>query len=400
MVELTVKMALTIARNDEDGRTANPIAPRQAGATRAGASPRIRVAHVAPGLAVGGLERMLVDLARHSDRSRFELSFIAIGENGAMGQELAALGHSVTALGKKAELDPSLCLRLRRHLLESGAEVVHTHNNTALVYGAVAARLVGARQIIHTRHGVEPVSRKAAALIRLIARSVNRLVCVSEDNAGLALNEGMPSDRLQTLLNGIDVQAFPYRGPSSGGRLVTVARLSPEKDIGTLIRAVAIARSSRQDLRLDIVGDGPCRDQLETLSASLGLNDAIRFLGERYDVAEVLPSASLFILPSLTEGISLTILEAMSIGLPVVATAVGGNLEVVVDGVTGRLVKPGDPEALAQAICHVLAAPGAARRMGRLGRERVEANFDIRRTVRQYETLYTSVSGRTGWSAA
>jgi glycosyltransferase involved in cell wall biosynthesis len=169
---------------------------------------------------------------------------------------------------------------------------------------------------------------------------------------------------------------------------VTVARLSPEKDLATLVRAAALAAKERPAFRLEVAGDGPCLLELQKLVRSLGVGDRVRFLGEVRDVPSVLARASLFAQSSLSEGISLTLLEAMARGLPVAATRVGGNAEVVADGSSGLLVPPGDPDALARAMLELWGDRGPGRQMGLVGRRRVEQGFDVRRMVARYESLY------------
>jgi glycosyltransferase involved in cell wall biosynthesis len=169
---------------------------------------------------------------------------------------------------------------------------------------------------------------------------------------------------------------------------VTVARLSPEKDLANLLRAVALVVSKAPEFRLDIAGDGPCRTELQALAAELKLASQVRFLGEVRDIAKLLGQARLFVLPSQTEGISLTILEAMARGLPVLATNVGGTPEIVVSGTSGLLVPPRDPVALAEGILKLWDNGDVARQMGLAGRRRVEDHFDIRTMVATYEALY------------
>jgi glycosyltransferase involved in cell wall biosynthesis len=170
---------------------------------------------------------------------------------------------------------------------------------------------------------------------------------------------------------------------------VSFARLSPEKDVANLLQAVALIAPSAPEFRLEIAGDGPCREELQTLAANLKLNERVRFLGEVRDIAGLLGRASMFVLPSQSEGISLTILEAMARGLPVLATRVGGNPEVVLNGASGLLVTPRDPAELAQGLVQLWCNADTAARMGLAGRRRVEALFDIRRMVADYEALYS-----------
>jgi glycosyltransferase involved in cell wall biosynthesis len=222
---------------------------------------------------------------------------------------------------------------------------------------------------------------------------VDCMVCVSKDSAGLSGDEGVPRRRLRTILNGVDIRRFAYLGPRPGGPAVVVARLSPEKDVETLLGAAALAVQEQPSFSLEIAGGGPELPRLERLSGQIGLQGHVRFLGEVRDVPSVLARASLFVLPSLTEGISLTLLEAMARGLPVVATRVGGNPEVVVDQETGFLVPTKSPQELAQAMLRLRNDPELARRMGLAGRRRVEQVFDVRRMVADYEKLYLELMG-------
>jgi len=160
------------------------------------------------------------------------------------------------------------------------------------------------------------------------------------------------------------------------------------KDQATLLRAARLVADADPEFRLDIIGDGPARGELLALREDLSLGDRVCFLGERMDVAGCLAACDLFVLSSETEGLSLTLLEAMAAGLPIVATAVGGNREVVVEGETGLLVPAKSPQALAHAIRCLLCDPARLLRMGRAARAQVEKEFDMRQVVVKYETLY------------
>jgi glycosyltransferase involved in cell wall biosynthesis len=352
----------------------------------------IRVAHLTWGLDIGGLEKLLVEFARHSDRRRFDLSFVSLTTRGRLAEDIEACGWPVIALEEPAGFRPELVLRLAPLLRRLRIDVLHTHDHNPLIYGAPAARLAGVRRLVHTGHcaTLTHITRRQVWLTSLAARLVDIYACVSNDAARIAAGAGVRGKRLRTVWNGIDLSRFPCSGPRSEGPALLVARLCPEKDIGTLLRALAIAVKQQPDFHLEIAGTGPTRAELLRLSQELHLGSNVRFLGEVRDIAGLLAGASMFVLSSLTEGISLTLLEAMSAGLPVVATRVGGNPEIVVDGATGNLVPPADPEALACAMLALRRAPVAGRNMGLAGRERVERCFSIRRMVAEYEMLYTS----------
>jgi glycosyltransferase involved in cell wall biosynthesis len=229
-------------------------------------------------------------------------------------------------------------------------------------------------------------------LLRATAETNDVFVCISGDSARRAIAQGIAARRVLVIPNGIDLARFAYRGPYPNGPAVLVARLAPEKDVGTLIDAAALLRQRLPDFRLEIAGDGPCRAEWEARAAPLG--DTVRFLGMVRDVPGLLERARLFVLSSITEGISLTLLEAMARGLPIVATRVGGNPEVVADGDTGFLVEPRAPEQLAEALAKCWTEPGLCAKMSVAARKRVEIRFNVRSMVASYERLYIDENPR------
>jgi glycosyltransferase involved in cell wall biosynthesis len=351
---------------------------------------RLRVVHVAPGLETGGLERLLVEMARHADSGRFDLHFVSLGTRGSLAGAIEGCGWPVTALEERDGLRPRLVWRLQRLFRTLEADVVHTHDEKPLVYGAPAAWLARVPRIIHTQHHghLAQITKRQNLLIRWAARLVHCYVCVSQDAAEQAVCNGIARHRQALVHNSIDLQRFAYTGPKADGPVVLVARLHPLKGIDVLLRAAVGMVRAEPDFRLEIAGDGAHRPELERLADELGLRAHVRFLGEMRDVAGLLSRARLFVLPSYSEGVSLTLLEAMAVGLPVVATRVGGNPEVVVPGETGVLVPPGNAEELSQAMLQMWRDAGRGRHLGEAGRRRVEQCFDVRRMVKKYERLY------------
>jgi glycosyltransferase involved in cell wall biosynthesis len=242
-------------------------------------------------------------------------------------------------------------------------------------------------------------------LNRLAALLSDCVVSVSADAAHVARElERVPAHKLRLLRNGIDVSAFSVGSSKAktGQRVIHVARLNIIKDQPTLLRAARLVADALPGFRLDIVGDGPERAALLALRNELQLQEHVAFLGERADVPELLAAADVFVLPSVGEGLSMTLLEAMASSLPVVCTDVGGNPEVVAAGETGLLVPPQQPAALAAALLALLRDPARARRLGAAGRHRVEVEFDVRRVVASYEALYRALLARrhdlpAGW---
>ena len=353
-------------------------------------SPRAsRIAHVTFGLDVGGQEKLLVEFARMADRGQFDLRFISLGTRGPVAKDIEALGWPVSALGAPSGLRPGLIVKLARLFRRWRPDLVHTHDQRALCYAAPGAWLARVPRIVHTRHGRDVhATHRQTAIFRQLAKLVDRFVCVSEEVAELSRAQGIAGLRLRTIVNGIDISRFAFNGADPAGPVVTVARLSPEKDVANLVRATAMAAKRAPELRVEVAGSGPCLEDLKQLAASLDVGDRITFLGEVGDVRALLTRARMFVLPSRSEGTPLTVLEAMACGLPVVATRVGGLPEVVVEGKTGHLVPPEDPAALAEAILTVWRDPGVGQAMGRTGRQRAEDRFNVRRMVADYETLY------------
>jgi glycosyltransferase involved in cell wall biosynthesis/O-antigen/teichoic acid export membrane protein len=355
-----------------------------------GSARRRRIAHVTLGLETGGQEKLLVEFARHADRQHFDLVFLSLTSRGQLAADIEEQGWPVAVLGKPLGFRPRFVFDLVPWLRRSRIDAVHTHDATPLIYGALAARLAGVPRVIHTRHfaRLPIITRRQAFLGRLAARLTDAFVCVSEDSARVAIEEGVPFQRVGTVWNGIDMKRFAFAGPRPDGPAVLVARLSPEKDVVTLLRAVALVVREKPSFRLEIAGNGPCLPDLLQQGRNLRLESNVVFVGEVRDVPRWLARASLFVLPSLTEGISLTLLEAMSCGLPVVATRVGGNPEVVANNLTGLLVPPGEPTALARAMLQVHGDGERSQRMGEAGRRRVQQYFEARRMVAAYESLY------------
>ena len=365
---------------------AEPVTPVVATANKVGQP--LRVCHVSLTLKTGGLERLLADIARHYDSTRCQPEFLALNEVGRFADVIRDAGCRVHTLKPSGRIGQ---LRQMVRLFRAGQfDVVHTHNTYPHIYGSLAARLASVPLVINTRHGQRAGHGwKSRTQFRWASHLVNRIIAVSDDAAQLCIKaDGVDRRKVIRIWNGIDIDDFTFAGPATSNTAISVARLSAEKDFPTLLRAVAIAIQDIPDLVLKLVGDGPERARLEGLAQELNLTQHVEFLGERQDVPALLTQAGFFVTASLTEGISLTLLEAMAVGLPVIATSVGGNSEIVQAPQTGRLVSAGDPVGLAAAMVSMCRQPESWLQMGRAGRERVEKNFEVRRMVSDYEQLY------------
>jgi len=368
-----------------------------------GVSPReaICVAQVVLNLDVGGLERVVIDLVNHLDRARFQPVVFCLGDGGVLQDRVRDAGCPVHAFNKGPGVSASLPLRMQAAIRDAAVDVVHCHNVPALLYGAVASRLAGKGSVVYTPHGVESATNPQVAWYRRLGL-IERIVAVSEDARSLSISaSGFAPGATETVPNGIDVDAYAA-ADAAGVRaslgidvgipvIGIVARLAPEKDHKLLLEAMATLRRSIDPVVLLVIGGGELRVELEARAAELALDGCVRFLGMRSDVSELLAALDVFVLSSRTEGMSVTLLEAMAAARPIVATDVGGNAEVVRDGDTGLIVPPGDATALAKALASILRDPGAARRMGERGRERVVADFSVKVMAKRYEDVYDRV---------
>ena len=348
----------------------------------------LRVCHVSLTLKTGGLERILTDIARHHDSSESVPEFLAIREVGRFADEIRRTGCPVHLLQPAGRIG---LIRQMVQLFRAGRfDVVHTHNTYPHLYASLAARLAGVPVVVNTRHGQRAGHGwKSRTQFRWASHLVDRIIAVSDDAARLCVEaDGVAARKVTRIWNGIDLSDFSFTGPAVTPIAISVARLSAEKDFPTLLRAIALAIREVPDLQLKLVGDGPERAKLEGLTRELGITSCVEFLGERTDVPNLLAQAGFFVSSSLTEGISLTLLEAMAVGLPVVATAVGGNSEIVAEGVTGQLVPHANPEALARAIVNMCRTEDGWAALGQAGRDRVSEHFEVRRMVSDYERLY------------
>lgn len=351
----------------------------------------LSVVHVVASLDVGGLERVVLDLVTHADRTRVNPRVVCLEHAGALAPRFTAAGIPVDCLPPTSGMTGRI-LRLARLLRDVGADIMHAHNVKAHLHGALAARLAGVPVSVSTKHGRNfPTGALTRAANRLASSLCSDLVGVSNDCAALWHDvESADASKVSVVTNGIDLDAFPrWTGVlDDPPRAVSVARLSAVKDPLTLLEATRRVVDRQPNFRLDLVGDGPLRADVEAAIVQLGLRDAVRVHGNVDDVGATLRGASFFVLASTSEGISLTLLEAMSTGLPIVATRVGGTPEVVAHGENGLLVPARAPEQLAHAMLWLLKRPDIRRRMGCESRRRVEERFNLLSTVDTYEQMY------------
>ncbi len=382
----------------------------------------LKVLHVVDNFSAGGAAVGVLNLARATTwatswalAEQLKHGVLSLAPSAALAGELPA-GSPVRVLPPGRHGLFGFVSRLAKWVRKERFDILHVNNPGAWLDVALAARLTG-RPCVQTFHGLEcrvdDLPAGPPAMLRwkcfLAARMTAAVTAVGEaSRAAVAQLSGLALDAVQVIPNGIDLRRF-VPDPGSRSKLraelkiegraplaVHVAGLRPVKDQHTLLRAwrLVVAQSVGPAPRLLIVGNGPCHDELVSLTREMGIANQVRFLGQRADVQNVLPACDVFVLSSLTEGLSLAILEAMACGLPVVATNVGGNGELVREGVTGRLTPPGDPERLALALIDLLSNPSLASRMGLAGRRLVEEHHDLETMAARYVALYSAVGHR------
>jgi len=312
--------------------------------------------------------------------------------------ELVARGLPVRAPRSTGKLDPVTLGRLSYWLRRDRIQVIHTHLSTASLLGSLAGRLAGVPSLA-TVHGLNT---------RTCFNYSRAIIAVSNAVKQHLVAQGMPPDLITVVHNGVDLRALSRPDASASVRaewglpegaplLITVGRLVPTKGHRDLLQALSIlARDPRwQELRLLVVGAGPLLLPLQREAEQMNLAGRAVFCGFRRDVPPFLQAADIFVLPSVQEGLSLSALEAMALGKPVVACRVGGTTEVVVDGETGLLVAPGRPAELARALERLLAHPEEARAMGAAGRRRAQQAFDLEQMVTKIEAIYHRLTSRS-----
>lgn len=352
----------------------------------------------------GGTQRLVIELCRRL-RPHAEIMVSCLDGAGSWAHELTELGIPVSVLGRTPGFRPALALRIRALARAHGAAILHCHHYSPFVYGALAALATPGLGLVYTEHGrlsdTPPAPRRRLAN-RVLARLPGRFFAVSESLRRHMVAEGFPAPRVAVIHNGIDPGPPPEPAARARARRLlgvptgavvfgTVARLDPVKDLESLLAGYARARAQLADSVLVVIGDGPERHRLQAHAQRAGLAERVRFAGARDDVAALLPAFTVYVNSSVTEGLSVTLLEAMAAGLPVVATRVGGNPEVVADGETGRLVPARAPAALAAAMCELGRDAALARRWGQAGRRRVQTHFAIEAMVQRYARIYAEL---------
>ena len=347
----------------------------------------------------GGVTRHVIDLVSNLDPDRRLVDVACPPESEPWRHLAGRRGVWLHPLSPGKEPGFSDVADLRRLLrLVGRADVVHAHASKAGFLTRLAAALTGRRgATVFTPHSWsfwadERRSRLWLTLERRAAHWCKAIVAVSDDERRAGIEERVGSEsQYRVIRNGIDPASFAGERRAVPGRILLVGRLARQKRPDVAVRALARIRERHPGAQLDLAAHGPLEDETRALVVELGLEQSVRFLGERSDVPELLAEAECLLLTSDYEGCPYTVLEAMAAGVPVVATRVGGVPELVADGETGVLVKAGDPVAAAAAVVRLLDAPERARLLGEAGRARAVGEFGLDRMVCETCSLYDSL---------
>jgi len=364
---------------------------------------RPRVLHLITSFEIGGTERQAVELLKRLDTKRYDVRLAVLRNEGPFYEEIRSRFANVPEFPLTSFYNANALrqlARLHRLMVRQSINILHAHDFYSGLLGAAAARLSGVRVIACQRH-LKLSDRRAHEFgSRVIHHLAHRMLVNSQAIRDKIIDQdGAPPSKIRVIKNGIIESNEPrakareqlcneLRIENSATLIGTVARLQPVKDHRSLIEAAATVLRERPDVHFVLVGDGPLRNEIEMQCVRLGIANRVHLLGDRSDVARLVPAFDLLALASLHEGLPNAVMEAMAARVPVVATAVGGTRELIEDRVTGYLVAPENPRSLADRICFALGDDEHRTEIVSAAHQRVTEAFGIERMVESVEALY------------
>lgn len=363
---------------------------------------RVKVMQVTHDLGVGGLPRVVETLCRTIDPTRFEVSVLCLRGKGPLADALEADGFSVVELDRpEGRPDYFAFRRVARVLRERKIDVIHTHNTEPFVNGTIGALMAGTPVVVHTDHARPfPDMFRHMLSEHVLSYFARAMVGVSEHTTeNLRRYEKIPERKLRTIINGIEGGKYAADGKRAAVRealgiasdalvIGFASRLAEQKGIPYLLEASVGLAARFPGLHVLIAGDGELDAEMRARASALGLDGTVRFLGVRRDIAELLQAFDVFVLPSLWEGLPMVVLEAMAVGCPIVATAVGGVPDALEHDVSAWLVPPMDVPALETGLATLLSDADRRARFSSNARRRFDERYSAERMAREYERLY------------
>jgi len=358
-----------------------------------------RILHIIPTLDRSGAEKQLTLLARGLAKDEFDVHICALTRGGPLEAPLAAAGIPVHVLGKAHKLDPAVFWRLKRHIQSLRPDLVQTWIFAANSYGRAAALAAGVRRIVASERCVDPWKAWHELTIdRWLARRTARIIVNSTGVRDFYAKHGIDEQKFIVIANGVaaagestisrEALLAELRLPADARLIGAVNRLWPQKRVKDLIWAADLLKVIRADVHLLVIGDGPQRDRLLRFRRQVCIEDKVHFLGHRADVAQMMPHFDALWLASEYEGLPNAVMEAMSYAVPVVATDISGNRDLVTNGETGFLVPVGDRAGFARHTNKLLDDRALAQRVGEAGRRRVITEFSVEKMVERHAELY------------
>lgn len=371
---------------------------------------RLKVAFLSTGLAYGGAETQLVNLATRLKKRGWDVRVVSMLPPQAFTEELAAAGIPFATLNMRRGVpDPQAVFRLAKILRQWRPDIVHSHMVHANIMARVTCIFCRVPVVISTAHNINEGGRWREIAYRITDPLADLTTNVSWAAVNRYIKVGaVPKNKIVFMPNGVDTQRY-RSNPDARLRLrkeleldgyyiwLAVGRFEEQKDYPNLLRAFKRVIDKRVEAVLLIAGQGTLFEEMRAMAYSLELAEKVRFLGVRRDVPELMSAADAYVMSSAWEGLPMVLLEAAACELPIVATDVGGNSEIVLDGTSGFIVPPRDPEALAAAMLKMMSLSEDERRaMGRAGRAHIEANYSLDRVVDQWENLYQDLLRKKG----
>lgn len=368
------------------------------------AAAKRRICHLIWALEPGGAERQVVTIAKWQKQNGDFPMVVCLTRKGKLAEELEDAGIPVHLILKKMGADFSIIGKLVRFFKDHSVNLVHTHVPTANLWGRLAARKAGCPVIVSEHSDMAATNFKFKCINRWLNRDTAAYIVVSQHIKDLMAQNGVPPEKIRVIRNGIPIGFQAEEATRQAVRktlgvktqeplIGTVGRLEERKDHAMLLSACALIKKEIPNARFILVGDGPLREALEKQAEELGLGNSVIFTGVRQDIAALLAALDIFVLSSITEGISISLLEAMAAGKPCVVTRVGGNPEVITDQVTGRLVPAQNAENLSEAVVSLLKNPKRTGEMAVAGRLHVHAHFSQESMMRQIQDVYETLGG-------
>lgn len=361
---------------------------------------KINILHLIQGLELGGLEKVTLSLIEGLDKNRYSCSVCCFDSLGELAKKING-NTKIFFLKRKQGIDYLYPFKLAGLLKKEKIQVLHLHNSTAFFYGVIAGRIARVPSIVYTEHARDITPNlKVRIADKLLSFFTDKIIVVADNlKSNLIKNEKFNEKKISVINNGINPVIYSAGSVRSAVRRMLeigesanvigiVARLDPIKNHESLLKAMKRIVSVMPDTMLLIIGDGPIRIELKMIATSLMLDSNVKFLGMRTDIPDLLSAMDVFVLCSKSEGLSVTLLEAMAAGKAVVATSVGGNSELIEHGINGMLVQPNDENSLAEAILACLIDKAGALAMGAAASQKVAENFTLDIMIRKYEKVY------------